>query len=41
MSSYHLEDLEGFRVGIELGLRKERKIGSFKEREREMDGLWR
>jgi len=31
--------------GIEVGLRKERKIGSLRERkrerEREMDGLWR
>jgi len=36
-SSCHLEDLGGFGVGIEVGLRKEREIGSL--REREMDGL--
>jgi len=28
MSSYHLEDLGGFGVGIEVGLRKRREIGS-------------
>jgi len=33
-NSCHLEDLGGFRVGIKVGLRKERKIVSLRERER-------
>ena len=37
MSSCHLEDLGGFGVEIEVGLREEREIESL--REREMDGL--
>jgi len=36
MSSCHLEDLGGFGVRIKVDLRKEREIGSL--REREMDG---
>ena len=39
-SSCHLEDLGGFGVGIEVGLRKEREIGSLRERERERERMF-